>query len=171
MADCKPPDWRKKHVTVEATEAGMVFRLPDFKAVQMEETAEARVTIKPHDGPTYECRHAFTGTYVKREQRTVHCRKCDAQLDPFTVLLEIAQDHDRVRNDFTRGRQETIETQTRLEVLKRLERNARERLKRLGVKHVETWWQRNLTDVLKEIIRQVQREALEAAKNQGVSDG
>lgn len=156
-------DRTKDGIEVEHTQNGMVIHLPDFSALRMKETAEFRATMKARKPGESPCTHWRTGVDLDEEQRTVHCRKCDAKLDPFDAFMAMVKSWDRVRADFTTARTEIQETRLRLEVLQRLEKNARERLKRLGIKGDDGAWNRNLTDLLKSLIVEVRREQRQEA--------
>lgn len=64
------------------------------------------------------------------ESRTVECKKCGRQIDPFDVLVRYASDWDRIvrwRREAERRRKLAGE---RLDEILRLERNARGRVRR-----------------------------------------
>lgn len=149
---------RREDVEVEHTECGMIIHLPDFNSLRMKETAEFRASIKRPEPGKIECSHWRRGVLLNSEQRTVECRACAAKLDPYDALAQIVKTWDQIRSDFERARVETQDTNLRLEVLLRLEKNARERLKRLGIGKLEGWWQSNVSQILKSIVVDVQRE-------------
>jgi hypothetical protein len=131
----------------------------------MKETTEFRVGMQERKPGEYPCSHWRQGVLLNEEQRTVHCNKCDASLDPFDALMALAKEHDRIRSDFGEARKAERETRTRIEVLRRLENNMRARLKRLGADQTDTkWGQRNLTQVLKDLLVDVLRDERLKAK-------
>lgn len=65
--------------------------------------------------------------------RTVECATCKAVLDPFAELSRIASDHERFFNEEKRRKESVRGLAARYQTLKKLEANARSRLKRLGV--------------------------------------
>ena len=71
-------------------------------------------------------------TVIDRWQRRVTCKTCDATLDPFDVLLGLAQESARYSEDLARTKAEIRGASSRLELLKRLEQNARARVKKFG---------------------------------------
>jgi hypothetical protein len=159
-------DRRKGDIEVEHTAHGMVIHLPDFSSLRMKETAEFNATVRRPAPGHVKCTHWRTGIDLDEEQRTVHCRKCDAKLDPFDALMELVKGWDRVRDDFTRAREELRETRLRVEVLTRLEKNVRERLKRLGIKVDDGWWMSNISEFLKKLIVEARRERAKEASGQ-----
>jgi hypothetical protein len=78
---------------------------------------------KPHGHPIL----------VNQYARTVECH-CGALLDPFEVLLDVANEHEHRVYRLRELRRLTKETEERLAALKREEANARARLERLGIK-------------------------------------
>ncbi len=65
------------------------------------------------------------------EKRTAECRSCRAPLDAFDTLVKFGQKWDRFRSDHERCRNEIKGYESRIELLKRQENNARSRAKRL----------------------------------------
>jgi hypothetical protein len=128
------------------------------EAPQMPETATERVAGVPRAYGGNHCLHIRTGAIVDGDRHLVLCGRCKAILDPFLVLSRMSREHDAIRRDFAEGKKEAQQTRLRIEVLKRLEKNVRERLKRLGIKADDGHFQRNLTAVLKEIVADVRRE-------------
>ncbi len=78
------------------------------------------------------CSHV--SRHVDARRRTVSCGECGAPLDTFGVLLDVAQDHDRFAQSLRRARIDSRAAEDRIELLKRLESNARARAKRLGIR-------------------------------------
>jgi hypothetical protein len=76
---------------------------------------------------------------VDERQRCVYCATCKAPLDPFAELLKVANQHERHLDDMKRKKVETSGALARLDVLKRMESNARARLRKLGVKTSYYW--------------------------------
>ena len=70
------------------------------------------------------------------ERRGVTCKDCGASLDPFDTLLRYAREHERVARDLKDTSTDAKGAHARLELLERLERNAKGRLRRLGVRHL-----------------------------------
>lgn len=70
---------------------------------------------------------------VEESARRVTCRDCGAPLDPFDALLKIADNGKRLAGWLAWHRQQIKAALGRIEVLKRLEQNARQRVKRTGV--------------------------------------
>lgn len=69
---------------------------------------------------------------VDPDKRTVTCRGCGAQLDPFQCLLDVANAGDRREQKLKELLRMTEAAEARLEELLRQERNARARVRRLG---------------------------------------
>ncbi|HET9954137.1 MAG TPA: hypothetical protein VFQ61_06520 [Polyangiaceae bacterium] len=65
--------------------------------------------------------------------REVRCAACKASLDPIAVLTSIAQDHERYSRALKNARTECNAAEARIQLLKRLEANARARARRAGV--------------------------------------
>jgi len=160
--DKRQRDKRLDHIVTEITDAGMVIRLPDFTGLEMKETSETRLSLS--DASARVCNHWRTGFVIDRNACLVRCRHCGETVDAFKALLEYAIEQENTRRDFTRAREELRDTRLRLEVFERLEKNARERLKRLGVRNAHGYWERNLTAVLKDLVRDVQRDLLNEAR-------
>jgi len=78
------------------------------------------------------CPH--TQSSVDRYQRIVECVKCGALLDPFDVVLDLAQEEDRYTTSIQRLRKENERLDKDIQELKRQERNAKARLRRLRTK-------------------------------------
>jgi hypothetical protein len=107
-------------------------RPPEAAVIDLE---EARVKLA--GAPLRKVRSGHCGHYrsnIDTDKRTLTCRKCKAPLDPFDFLAGLANDHERysislqaVKDDLKRATAKLAET-------KRLERNARGRLKRLQAK-------------------------------------
>lgn len=70
------------------------------------------------------------------ELRRVTCRDCDASLDPFDALLRYAREHEQVARDLRDTSTDAKGAHARLELLKRLEGNAKSRLRHLGIRHL-----------------------------------
>lgn len=70
---------------------------------------------------------------VDSRRRTVTCKRCGALLDAFDVLHEVARDHVRFAESLNRAKIDCRAAEARIQFLKRMEDNARSRLKRLGV--------------------------------------
>ena len=68
---------------------------------------------------------------VDENKRSAECGDCKAQLDPFHELLRVAQRHERVGYELAAARRETKALQSRIELMKRIESNARSRVKRV----------------------------------------
>ncbi len=98
------------------------------------ETALYSVSIKREAEP---CAHHKS--LVDDIARTVKCAKCGAPLDPFDRLFKLALEHDRRVSDAKHSRAELAALQKRIEMLERIESNARARLRRLGVPRLEDW--------------------------------
>ncbi len=64
------------------------------------------------------------------DKRTAECRACQAPLDPFDTLVKFGQQWDRFRSDQERCHREIKAAESRIELLERLENNARARAKR-----------------------------------------
>jgi hypothetical protein len=72
------------------------------------------------------CPHFYR--VIHRKERTVRCRECSAKLDPFDVLLDNADDHERRLRDHQNLRKASERLRADVEVLERLERNVRARI-------------------------------------------
>jgi hypothetical protein len=91
---------------------------------------------------------------VCEKQREVECAHCGAQLFAFDALLKIAQDHERWNSDSRHLKTEIHAARHRLEMLKRLEANARARCKKHGVRT-----NRNRLDTVIAAIRRIEANA------------
>jgi hypothetical protein len=93
-------------------------------------SVEFPATRKPTVRPRW-CLHSFV---IDEKERTVHCKRCDADIDPFDAILYLAKRWDRVRE----ATEHYASEQKRLEVsvadLQRQERNTKARLKRAKAK-------------------------------------
>lgn len=67
---------------------------------------------------------------IDDNKRTVECGDCKALLDPFAELSKVAHRHERIAYELSSAKRETKALQGRIELMKRLESNARSRLKR-----------------------------------------
>jgi hypothetical protein len=68
---------------------------------------------------------------IDDNHRTVECGDCNALLDPFAELSKVAHRHERIAFDLKAAKRETKALTSRVDLLKRIENNARARLKRL----------------------------------------
>jgi hypothetical protein len=75
------------------------------------------------------CSH--TNVTIDSNKRTLTCRKCKADVDPFAYLVGLSRDWDRYAFPLERVKKELHATHDKLADTKRQERNARARLKRL----------------------------------------
>ena len=99
----------------------LLWRLWRRESVRPEQPATVGEKPEWCDHPRY---------VLRRESRTVECRKCGRQIDAFDVLVGYAADWDRI----VRWRQEAERrrrlARDRLDEILRLERNARGRVRR-----------------------------------------
>jgi hypothetical protein len=77
------------------------------------------------------CKHRTVDLVAKR--RSVVCRGCGAPMDPFDVLLRMCSEADNLLNWERHKKSELKALDSRIKVLKRIESNAKSRLKRLGI--------------------------------------
>ncbi len=89
-------------------------------------TLGAELKIKRGGG---HCQHRRV--LVDENKRTAECGDCKALLDPFQELLNVARRHERIGYELGAAKRETKALQSRIELMKRLEANARARLKRV----------------------------------------
>lgn len=68
------------------------------------------------------------------EARRVFCRKCNREVDPFTIIQRWAGDWTYITNWRVEAERRRLRADERLEEVLRLERNARSRLKKLDPK-------------------------------------
>lgn len=94
---------------------------------------------------------------VDERRRCAYCGTCKAPLDPFAELLKIANQHDRHASDIKHKKEEINGAQARLDLLKRLENNARARLRKLGVK-TTGWWLDRVLDWAEEVSKKNGRQ-------------
>lgn len=87
---------------------------------------EAPVSTAPKEGG---CLHR--NVKLDRDAHRVFCRACDAEVDPFAVLLRLASDWERYAAHRKEARRRAVAASERLTEILRLERNARARLGRL----------------------------------------
>lgn len=88
--------------------------------------ATHRVTLKRSGW----CRHK--PCTIDSDRRKITCNACEAQLDPFDVLLAVARDLDQYKASRAMYEKDAKRAFNRLEELKRQERNAKARLRRLS---------------------------------------
>lgn len=89
--------------------------------------------------PAFECKPRKRGCYhqyfiLDNEKREVTCRKCGVVVDAFDALVTVSLDWTQYVSNQKMCREESDKAAARLEELKRQERNARARLKRLEQK-------------------------------------
>ena len=77
------------------------------------------------------CPHNRRKRHVDANRRTVEC-ECGAQLDPFDVLLAVATEHENRTARLKQLDAEIKRAQERLDEIKRLEANARARVRRIA---------------------------------------
>lgn len=75
------------------------------------------------------CRH--DRAQLDEEARRVHCRDCGCELEAFAVLLQLARASERYIRQRDHAAREARQVQQRVQDLKRQERNAKARLRRL----------------------------------------
>ena len=81
------------------------------------------------------CSHA--SRIIDPNVRALRCDECGAQLDAFDCLLQIARDADHLAFRKKELKRQIAKLTARVEELKRVESNARARLKRLSIKSTE----------------------------------
>lgn len=84
--------------------------------------------------PEYDGFCAHRKARINAGMRRLTCRECDAALDPFDFLVKLSTDAQQWVSTRREIEQRARAAKIRLEDLLRQERNARNRLKRLGVK-------------------------------------
>lgn len=100
-------------------------------------TATHTISRKPRDYTKRQCDHR--AAIIDDNARKVTCRHCGAELDPITHLYKMAIVSDRRKQDLENAAQELAALRKRVLMLERIERNARARLKRLGVPSIDDW--------------------------------
>lgn len=103
-------------------EPGKVY--PLFRNAE-EVDREQPVTLNPE---SRRCTHRTSRLDVNA--RRVYCRKCNVELDPFTVLDQFAREYEHHREGVETVRRERKRLSAVVEELKREERNVRARIKR-----------------------------------------
>lgn len=93
------------------------------------------VLIVDNTGPR--CPH--DEIHVREGDRTVRCGKCSAVLDAFNELYRVSKSFDRIYGSWRRYRADIVAMEKRIELLQRLEKNARARCKRAGVEVPDKW--------------------------------
>lgn len=68
---------------------------------------------------------------IDDNKRTVECGDCNALLDPFQELSKVAHRHEHIAYELKAARRESKALHGRIDLMKRLEANARSRIKRL----------------------------------------
>jgi hypothetical protein len=104
--------------------------------------------------------------HVDDRQRRVYCGTCNAPLDAFDELLRVARKHEGIAHARAQATAEVRAAEARLKLLKRLEQNAKARVKKYGYRidsyHIDAiidWGMRHFkkrtpeTDVTEEKIR------------------
>lgn len=91
---------------------------------EMDELAPVQVS----PSPARACSHR--GAYISIRARRVYCRSCEAELDPYDVLDEIARNREFMVSTAQRMRYEIDGLRKQIDKLERLERNAKARVKR-----------------------------------------
>ncbi len=69
---------------------------------------------------------------IDDNKRTVECGSCGALLDAFKELSNVAHRHERIAQELAAAKRETKALTGRIDLMKRVESNARARLKRFG---------------------------------------
>lgn len=87
----------------------------------------ADLPVTPVEPEGY-CRHR--NFLIDRNARLVWCRECEVEVDAFTALDEIVRSWDQVINRVTRLNREWRGLMESIRELKRIERNAKARVKR-----------------------------------------
>lgn len=103
-------------------EVGQVY--PLFRDSE-EIDREQPVTLNPQGG---HCLHRTSRLDV--DARRVYCRKCNVELDPFTVLNEVAHEYERHRVGVEHAKREHRCLLQAVDELKREERNVKARIRR-----------------------------------------
>lgn len=80
--------------------------------------------------PAGACRHRRSRELVASSRRAF-CGDCGAELDLFDLLLDVVRRRERYAAGARRAREEMKEVEARLDDLKRREKNARARVRRL----------------------------------------
>lgn len=93
----------------------------DFAEAKASMDGPSSITIV-HKGAY--CRHM--SVLINETRRTIECARCEAQLDPFSVLVEYAR-HERT---FSWAEKNLLDIRRRVEELKKEERRVKARVKR-----------------------------------------
>lgn len=73
------------------------------------------------------CDHRYSE--VDTSARTLKCRKCGVDLDPITVIGQLANEAERIVQEAQRWRREADEMRERVDVLRREEANCKSRIR------------------------------------------
>lgn len=100
------------------------------------ELPENLTTVEPRrPSEPYFCEHP--AIRLNEHDRTVHCAKCGAALDPFNFLLKEAKTIQRAWENHSHATKAVSELNERVDVLKKEEKRLRAQVKRLQEKSGE----------------------------------
>jgi hypothetical protein len=112
----------------------------DVISLADERAKRCDLDVKERDYTKPVCRHLRV--LVSEDEHLVECRDCKAKLDPHRVLLGFAKEERHFYWSTNKARRELAKLHEALEDLRRLERNAKARLRRLRKKLGEPAQQR-----------------------------
>lgn len=81
------------------------------------------------------------GFTINEHDRQVKCKKCDAVIDPFELLMQIAKRETHLANDVSMLRKEEKQRRLNIDKLIKIERNAKSRIRKAGFKGDLPHWQ------------------------------
>lgn len=90
---------------------------------------DAPVTSGDRSASIARCRHKHIR--LDEDAHRAYCQGCDVEVDPFAFLLTLAHEWERYSRHRQEAERKATSAHTRLEEIRRLERNARARVKKL----------------------------------------
>ncbi|HIE8826753.1 TPA: hypothetical protein ACXP2W_003852 [Klebsiella variicola subsp. variicola] len=102
------------------------------------------LAMRREDGGKIYCHHE--SVWVDEKERTLRCRRCDAQVEPFNYILHLCETENRYVENVKYLRREEKQRRQNIEKLIQIEKNAKSRIRRAGNKTSLPLWQNERVD-------------------------